>query len=122
MAADCKSAAPWSYGGSNPPLCTSLKYKEGFALAVPIKLRLALALLAYAVLGLLAWRTMQPDKIRLVTFAILGLLAFRTVVHGIRMNRESEAETATGEQQAPDSKIIEPIAESRVPIATKSRE
>ena len=22
MAADCKSAAPWSYGGSNPPLCT----------------------------------------------------------------------------------------------------
>ena len=23
MAADCKSAAPWSYGGSNPPLCTS---------------------------------------------------------------------------------------------------
>jgi hypothetical protein len=23
MAADCKSAAPWSYGGSNPPLCTT---------------------------------------------------------------------------------------------------
>jgi hypothetical protein len=23
MAADCKSAAPWSYGGSNPPLSTS---------------------------------------------------------------------------------------------------
>ena len=23
MAADCKSAALWSYGGSNPPLCTS---------------------------------------------------------------------------------------------------
>jgi hypothetical protein len=22
MAADCKSAALWSYGGSNPPLCT----------------------------------------------------------------------------------------------------
>jgi hypothetical protein len=24
MAADCKSAAPWSYGGSNPPLCTMI--------------------------------------------------------------------------------------------------
>ena len=23
MAADCKSAALWSYGGSNPPLCTT---------------------------------------------------------------------------------------------------
>jgi len=89
---------------------------------VPIRLRLALSLLAYAVLGLLAWRTMQPDKIRLVTFAVLGLMAFRTVMHGIRMNRESEAEKATGEQQSHDSKINEPIAESRVPTATKSRE
>ena len=25
MAADCKSAAPWSYGGSNPPLSTSFE-------------------------------------------------------------------------------------------------
>jgi hypothetical protein len=25
MAADCKSAAPWSYGGSNPPLSTRIK-------------------------------------------------------------------------------------------------
>jgi hypothetical protein len=28
MAADCKSAAPWSYGGSNPPLCT-MDWKHG---------------------------------------------------------------------------------------------
>ena len=89
---------------------------------MPIRLRLALSLLAYAVLGLLAWRTMQPDKIRLVTFAVLGLMAFRTVTHGIRMNRESEAARATGEQQSQDSEIIEPNAESRVPTATKSRE
>ena len=27
MAADCKSAAPWSYGGSNPPLCTRIERK-----------------------------------------------------------------------------------------------
>ena len=28
MAADCKSAAPWSYGGSNPPLSTSLEARS----------------------------------------------------------------------------------------------
>jgi uncharacterized membrane protein YeiB len=88
---------------------------------VPIKLRLVLALLAYAVIGFLAWRTMQPDKVRLVTFAILGLMAFRTAMHGIRMNRESEAARA-GEQQSQRAEIIESNAESRVPTATKSRE
>ena len=89
---------------------------------MPIRLRLALALLAYAVLGFLAWRTMQPDKVRLVTFAILGLMAFRTVMHGIKMNREREAEEATGRQESGDSKMIEPTADCRVPTATKSRE
>ncbi|HEU5232649.1 MAG TPA: hypothetical protein VFU50_07310 [Terriglobales bacterium] len=89
---------------------------------MPIKLRLALALLAYAVLGFLAWRTMQPDKVRLVTFAILGLMAFRTVTHGIRMNRESEAGEATGGQESAGSEMIEPTADCRLPTATKSRE
>ena len=89
---------------------------------MPTKLRLALALLAYAVLGFLAWRTMQPDKVRLVTFAILGLMAFRTVTHGIKMNRESEADKATGEQKSVSSEMIEPTADCRVPTATKSRE
>ena len=67
-------------------------------------LRLALALVAYALLGLLVWRTMQPDKIRLVTFAILGLLALRTITHAARMqheerearNRELETERREG--------------------------
>ena len=59
---------------------------------VPISLRLALALVAYAVLGLLVWRTMEPDKIRLVTFAILGLLALRTITHAARMKREDREE------------------------------
>src|SRR3954466_16335548 len=27
-ATDCKSVAPWSYGGSNPPLCTSLEIHD----------------------------------------------------------------------------------------------
>jgi uncharacterized membrane protein YeiB len=47
-------------------------------------------LLAYAVLGFLAWRTMQPDKIRLVTFAILGLFAIRTITQAARLKREAE--------------------------------
>jgi hypothetical protein len=33
MAADCKSAAPWSYGGSNPPLCT-MELENGFRTAI----------------------------------------------------------------------------------------
>ena len=57
-----------------------------------IQLRLALALIAYAVLGVLVWRTMQPDKVRLVTFAILALFAFRTITQAARLKREAEGE------------------------------
>jgi uncharacterized membrane protein YeiB len=55
-------------------------------------LRLAVALVAYACLGLLAWRTMAADKVRLVTFAILGMLALRTIVHAARLKREAAEE------------------------------
>ena len=84
---------------------------------MPIKVRLLLALLAYAVLGFLAWRTMQPDKIRLVTFAILGLMAFRTVTHGMRMNRESQERQSVSNQQSSKSEPEESLAESRKPSA-----
>src|SRR5438309_8479590 len=98
MAADCKSAAPWSYGGSNPLLCTS----DSFELKQSriISPRLVLALAAYAVLAAFAWSTMDPTwfesrfgeiQPRLFTVVILALLAFRTVLHAIRINRESEA-------------------------------
>jgi len=56
---------------------------------VSTNLRLALALIAYAVLGLLAWRTMADDKVRLITFAILAMLALRTVTHAARLKREA---------------------------------
>ena len=100
MAADCKSAAPWSYGGSNPPLCTTDVRAElgddsqpvemqpdtspGFegASSVPIsadfdrRFRLALAL--YAVLGLLVWFTMGEGKVlvhgRLVEMRLVPLI------------------------------------------------
>ena len=64
---------------------------------MPTNLRLALALFAYAVLALLIWRTMEPDKIRLVTFAILGLFALRTITQAARLKREVEQEPNTQE-------------------------
>jgi len=61
---------------------------------------------------------MQPDKIRLVTFAILGLMAFRTVMHGVRMNRESQEEQSTvSDQQSSESEPDSVLAESRMPRA-----
>jgi hypothetical protein len=47
---------------------------------------------AYAVLALLAWRTMAADKIRLVTFGVLGILALRTIIHAARLKREAAEE------------------------------
>ncbi|MFL6438640.1 MAG: hypothetical protein ACJ71Q_13760 [Terriglobales bacterium] len=55
-------------------------------------MRLVLALVAYAVLALLAWRTMAADKIRLVTFGVLGILALRTIIHAARLKREAAEE------------------------------
>jgi fatty acid desaturase len=59
---------------------------------VAATLRLVLALVAYAVLALLAWRTMAADKIRLVTFGVLGILALRTIIHAARLKREAAEE------------------------------
>jgi dipeptide/tripeptide permease len=59
---------------------------------VPNNLRLALALIVYAVLALLAWRTMEPDKMRLVVLAILALFAFRTITHVVRERRLASEE------------------------------
>ena len=78
MAADCKSAAPWSYGGSNPPLCTR-----------DLVLKLWIALSAFLLLAVLAWQTLDDGNIRLITLAILSLLALKTVTHEMRMRAES---------------------------------
>ncbi|HEX6467032.1 MAG TPA: hypothetical protein VFZ99_06985 [Terriglobales bacterium] len=50
--------------------------------------RLLLALLAYAVLAFLAWRTMDNSNYRLVTMVILGFFAVRTVMHAMRGEQE----------------------------------
>jgi hypothetical protein len=42
--------------------------------------RLAMALIAYAVLGALAFTTLSDPRIRLLTLLILGLFAFKSWV------------------------------------------
>ena len=83
MAADCKSAAPWSYGGSNPPLCTRhlepvLAELDGFAPRSRKRMWVALALLA-ALAGL-AVKTIDPGRVRLVVVVLLGFFAVRIVL------------------------------------------
>jgi hypothetical protein len=66
-----------------------------------IKKKFALALAAYAVLGLLAWQTLSNDsiqvfdvevKLRTGTLIVLGLFAFRTMLYFWRVRIEEAAE------------------------------
>ena len=43
--------------------------------------RLLIAAAAYAVLGVLAYKTLPDERVRLMTFAILALFAVRTFLH-----------------------------------------
>ena len=121
MAADCKSAAPWSYGGSNPPLCTT-KVKvfemrsglqnaerlgdktDGLRTGEDLQRRFPIALALYAVLALLVWFTMdagktmvfgRPVELRLVPLVIIAGLAVRTVLarQADRFRRSGERQT-----------------------------
>ena len=78
MAAGCKPAAPWSYGGSNPPLCTRIFVVSRFSLALSL----------YGVLGLLAWFTLPDQKVRGVTLALLAMFAVKSWLHRRRMALE----------------------------------
>ena len=77
MAADCKSAAPWSYGGSNPPLSTS--FEAGSAGAVVMG-RMAAALGALLMVAVMAARTLSDERFRLATYVVLGFFAVRIVI------------------------------------------
>jgi hypothetical protein len=74
--------------------------KHGFR--VTIKKKFVLALMAYAVLGILAWTTLSDEpihvgdltvKLRTVTLLILGLFAFRAALYFWRTRIEAERET-----------------------------
>ena len=42
--------------------------------------RFTLAMVAYAVLAILSWRTLTDEKLRLATLAVLALFAVKTLV------------------------------------------
>ena len=112
---DCKSVPLRRYGGSNPPLCTivtkEVAKESGDASAadepgavtgsLTIKKKFALALVAYAVLGVLAWTTLSDEPIRVFnanvrlrtgTLLILGLFALRAALYFWRTRIEEERE------------------------------
>jgi hypothetical protein len=78
MAAGCKPAAPWSYGGSNPPLCTRISKVSRFSIALAV----------YGLLGLVAWLTLPDQKILGVTLALLAMFAVKSWLHHRRMALE----------------------------------
>jgi hypothetical protein len=68
---------------------------------VTIKKKFMLALIAYAVLGVLAWTTLSDDpiqvfnasiRLRTATLLILGLFAFRAALYFWRTRIEEERE------------------------------
>jgi hypothetical protein len=70
---------------------------------VTIKKKFVLSLIAYAVLGVLAWTTLSDDPIRVFgadvklrtgTLVILGLFAFRGALYFWRTRIEEERESA----------------------------
>ena len=46
--------------------------------------RMWIALGAFAVLGVLAWQTMEPGKFRSLTWILLAFFAFRVVLGAMR--------------------------------------
>ncbi|MGD0798733.1 MAG: hypothetical protein ABR910_13530 [Acidobacteriaceae bacterium] len=46
--------------------------------------RMVIALAAIALLGLVAWQTMEPGRIRSLTWILLGFFAFRVVLERLR--------------------------------------
>ena len=70
-----------------------------------IKLKLALALAAYAVLALLAWQTLSNEAIRIFAFevrlrtatlVVLGLFVFKTLLYFWRLKLEEADEKRRG--------------------------
>ncbi|MFI5102834.1 MAG: hypothetical protein ACHP9V_05625 [Terriglobales bacterium] len=79
------------------------KLESVTVVAVAMKKKFVLALIAYAVLGVLAWTTLSDEPIRVFnanvrlrtgTLLILGLFAFRAALYFWRTRIEEERESA----------------------------
>ena len=98
MAADCKSAAPWSYGGSNPPLSTrSVRVSEALRKKFLMN-KLSVAMGAYGLLAILAWQTLTEEKFRWGVLVILGYFAVKTLLHWREQVRERESGEGSAER------------------------
>jgi hypothetical protein len=74
-------------------------------LALTIRKKFGLALIAYGVLGVLAWTTLSDEpiqvfnanvRLRTGTLVVLGLFAFRAALYFWRTRIEEERERETG--------------------------
>jgi hypothetical protein len=54
--------------------------------------RFWIALLLYAILALLAWKTLADEKVRWVAIVILGMFALRTVILNQRRKNQVGSE------------------------------
>jgi hypothetical protein len=96
--ADCKSAPPRRYEGSNPSLCTRELEAGASASGSPARdsvNRLLLALAAFVALGILSWTTLRDPRIRAATLAVLAMFALKTWLRRkdvLHPDRESETE------------------------------
>jgi hypothetical protein len=58
--------------------------------------RLLIAAVAYAGLGVLAYKTLPDERIRLMTFAILALFAVRTFLHRRELMQDERKDDSAG--------------------------
>jgi len=63
-------------------------------MAKPDVNRLFLALLAYVVLALLAWFTIDDAKVRLIPLALLVLFALRSILWHVRSGYEAKTDNS----------------------------
>ena len=61
--------------------------------------RLAMALIAYAALGVLAFATLSDFRIRALTLLILGLFAFKSWIRRKDVLHEDEVHPGEGESE-----------------------
>ena len=117
MAADCKSAGLWTYGGSNPPLCTMncgvgmrkkpqpVERKGLKSTGSDLDRKFWMALALYAVLAVLAWFTVgegavliygKPVELRLLPLIFIGGMALKTVLarHAEKIRRGGEKDSS----------------------------
>jgi hypothetical protein len=74
-----------------------------------LKKKLVLALAAYAVIAILAWRTLSEPRLRQLVWLVMGFFAFKSVLYWYRTSR---ARGGTNKSGASSSKFAAGTAPS----------